>query len=67
MMSQKRPIQLGSPGALLKPGVQKGSSMTITILLVEDDQKVRGLLRGRLETAGYAVVETSSAEEALAR
>ena len=41
--------------------------MAITILLVEDDQKVRGLLRGRLEAAGYAVVETSSAEEALTR
>ena len=41
--------------------------MAITVLLVDDDEKVRGLLRRRLEAAGYSVVESSSAEEALTR
>jgi len=35
------------------------------ILLVEDDGLVRELLRDFLESAGYAVVEASSGEEAL--
>lgn len=36
-----------------------------TILLVEDDTRVRALARGILETNGYRVVEASSGEEAL--
>jgi DNA-binding response OmpR family regulator len=35
------------------------------ILLVEDDDLVRELLVGFLETAGYAVLEAASAEHAL--
>jgi len=44
------------------------SAMPATnILLVEDEEQVRSLLRRRLEGAGYVVVEASSAEEAILR
>ncbi|MBI4502506.1 MAG: response regulator [Gemmatimonadetes bacterium] len=41
--------------------------MAITVLVVEDEEKVRGLLRRRLEAAGYAVIESSTAEDAILR
>lgn len=36
-----------------------------TVLLVDDDQRARSLLRNRLEGAGYAVVEAPDAEHAI--
>lgn len=40
--------------------------LTRTILLVEDEEAVRQVTRHVLESAGYLVIEASSAEEALA-
>ncbi len=34
--------------------------MAVTILLVDDDAHVRVLLRERLESAGYQIVEAST-------
>jgi len=39
--------------------------MTHTILVVEDEAKIRSLLRGYLERAGYSVLTTGSGAEAL--
>ena len=39
--------------------------MAYTILLVEDDESVRGVLRRMLERAGYTVVPTSNGKAAL--
>jgi DNA-binding response OmpR family regulator len=39
--------------------------MTHTILVVEDETKIRSLLRGYLERAGYSVLTTGSGAEAL--
>ncbi len=39
--------------------------MGATVLVVEDERKIRELLRGYLERAGYAVVSTGSGAEAL--
>ena len=41
--------------------------MAVKVLLVEDEERVRYLLRGRLEAGGYTVIEASSAEDAIAR
>jgi CheY-like chemotaxis protein len=41
--------------------------MTHRVLIVDDDEKVRELLRRFLEPAGYEVIEAGSAEEALQR
>ena len=46
----------------LPVGVPKGSE---TVLLVEDEDAVRSLVRGILESSGYAVIEASRPEEAL--
>ena len=43
----------------------RGSAMTHTILVVEDESKIRSLLRGYLERAGYSVLTTDSGAEAL--
>ncbi|HET7236667.1 MAG TPA: response regulator transcription factor [Actinomycetota bacterium] len=40
--------------------------MTHTILVVEDEAKIRSLLRGYLERAGFSVLTTGSGAEALA-
>src|SRR3990172_172564 len=42
-----------------------GAGMTHTILVVEDEAKIRSLLRGYLERAGYSVLTTGSGAEAL--
>ncbi|NIM50187.1 MAG: response regulator [Gemmatimonadales bacterium] len=39
--------------------------MPTTVLLVEDEDRVRTILRGRLEAAGYEVVEATDGEAAL--
>jgi signal transduction histidine kinase/CheY-like chemotaxis protein len=41
-------------------------SQPATILLVEDEEMVRGLLRTILKTSGYTVIEAGSGQEALA-
>lgn len=38
-----------------------------TILLVDDDAEVRGILRGMLDGCGYAILEASTAEAARVR
>jgi DNA-binding response OmpR family regulator len=40
--------------------------MAQTVLVVEDEQKIRDLLRGYLERAGYSVLTTGSGAEAIA-
>lgn len=40
--------------------------MTATVLVVEDERKIRDLLRGMLERAGLVVVSTGSGAEAIA-
>ena len=50
----------GAPAA--PAAVRRGSE---TILLVEDEEAVRGLTRRCLESSGYTVLQASSAEEAL--
>jgi DNA-binding response OmpR family regulator len=40
--------------------------MAQTVLIVEDEQKIRDLLRGYLERAGYSVLTTGSGAEAIA-
>ncbi len=40
---------------------------TETLLIVEDEQSVRNLLAAMLESAGYTVIATANAEEALAQ
>ncbi len=50
----------GAPAA--QAAVRRGSE---TILLVEDEDAVRGLTRRCLESSGYTVLQASSAEEAL--
>jgi CheY-like chemotaxis protein len=39
---------------------------TETILVVEDEDGVRGLIRGVLQMAGYTVIDTSDVDEAIA-
>ena len=39
--------------------------MTATVLVVEDEKKIRDLLRGMLERAGLVVVSTGSGAEAI--
>src|ERR1700679_690455 len=41
------------------------SAMASTILLVEDERKLRDLVRSYLEQAGFAVLSTGSGAEAL--
>lgn len=41
--------------------------MSATILLVEDDSWVRGIVRRRLEAAGYDVIEAADGASALER
>jgi len=41
--------------------------MTHRVLIVDDDERVRALLRRFLEPEGYEVIETASAEEAVQR
>ena len=41
--------------------------MTHRVLIVDDDERVRGLLRRFLEPEGYEVIEAASAEEAVQR
>ena len=41
--------------------------MTHRVLIVDDDERVRGLLRRFLEPEGYEVIEAGSAEEAVQR
>jgi two-component system, NtrC family, response regulator len=41
--------------------------MTHRVLIVDDDDRVRGLLRRFLEPEGYEVIEAASAEEAVQR
>jgi DNA-binding response OmpR family regulator len=43
----------------------RGATVTHTILVVEDEAKIRSLLRGYLERAGYSVLTTGSGAEAL--
>ena len=45
---------------------EKGSTMTATILLVDDDAEIRELLELLLSGEGYAVLQTESGEAALA-
>ncbi len=57
----ERPVQAAEPA---KAGAELASGSE-TILLVEDEEAVRSLVRGVLESNGYAVLEASRPEEAL--
>ena len=51
-------------GAAAEPEPARGSE---TVLLVEDEDSLRAILQEILESGGYRVVPTASAEEAIAR
>lgn len=61
----------GASGPLDAPGARTiatrfgGGAMAQTILVVEDETKIRSLLRGYLERAGFSVLTTGSGAEAL--
>ncbi|MBI2394323.1 MAG: response regulator [Deltaproteobacteria bacterium] len=48
-----------------RPPVPESGRGTETVLLVEDDDQVRGVIRGVLRRSGYAVLEAPGAGEAL--
>lgn len=48
------------------PGVMEGASQ-IRVLVVDDEEFLRSIVRERLEIAGYSVEEASNGSEALAR
>lgn len=52
----------GSVGTKIEGEVPRGSK---TILVVEDDESVRGLTRSVLESAGYTVLEAEDGHKAL--
>ena len=47
------------------PARRDGEAMAATVLLVEDERKLRDLVRSYLERAGFAVLSTGSGAEAL--
>ncbi len=48
-----------------KEGSSKGNSESRRVLVIEDDQSVRRMLRFSLRDAGFEITETSTGEEAL--
>ena len=61
MPQTTRALEISLPAS--EPSAQRQGSETI--LLVEDDARVRSLAREILETSGYGVIEAGSGEEAL--
>src|ERR1022692_3551392 len=58
-----RPAGRAARGA--GPAGKAASAMTTTVLLVEDERKLRELLRSYLERAGFTVLSTGSGAEAI--
>ena len=59
------PIEKSSPAQTVERPVEPPrASATATVLLVEDEQAVRQLVRIILERAGYSVAEAANADEA---
>jgi signal transduction histidine kinase len=56
-------VALAPTAAPIRPDSAPG---TATVLLVDDDESVRGVVRGGLETRGFKVFEANSGEAALA-
>jgi DNA-binding response OmpR family regulator len=57
---------MGAQGAAGRPGrVNNGAVMAATVLLVEDERRLRELVRSYLERAGFAVLSTESGAEAI--
>jgi len=54
-----------SGGPARAGGRRRGGGMTATVLLVEDEQKLRDLVRSYLERAGFTVLSTGSGAEAI--
>src|SRR6185369_10637343 len=48
-----------------RAGEETGGRMAATVLLVEDERKLRDLVRSYLERAGFTVLSTGSGAEAL--
>jgi PAS domain S-box-containing protein len=58
------PTEKGPAHAVDRPLEPQRATATATVLLVEDEQAVRELVRIILERAGYSVVEAANADEA---
>jgi DNA-binding response OmpR family regulator len=57
---------MGTQGAAGRAGrVNNGAVMAATVLLIEDERRLRELVRSYLERAGFAVLSTGSGAEAI--
>lgn len=61
------PASEGLPADANRPATSEGPSGAETILLVEDEDAVRSVVRRVLCKAGYAVIEAADGEQALTR
>ena len=62
-----RAVSYDPPGSGAEPAASRVHTGTETILLVEDEETLRGVARRILEVAGYTVLAAASGQEALQR